>query len=116
MAIAESAPEAVIAPEAAAEKAKLQKHFGRSDIFFFLVCTLVGVDGLGTLATQGGEGFSWLIICVLLFAVPSALLLAELGAAYTDEGGPYVWVRMAFGRLAGAVNNFFYWVTNPVWM
>jgi amino acid transporter len=44
------------------------------------------------------------------------MILSELGAAYTDEGGPYVWVRMAFGHLAGAVNNFFYWVTNPVWM
>jgi amino acid transporter len=102
--------------DAAVEKAKLQKHFGRADIFFFLVCTLVGVDGLGTLATQGGAGFTWLIVSVLFFAVPSALLLAELGAAYTDEGGPYIWVRLAFGRLAGAVNNFFYWVTNPVWM
>jgi glutamate:GABA antiporter len=101
---------------AASEKSKLQRHFGRADIFFFLVCTLVGVDGLGTLATHGGEGFTWLVLCVLLFAVPSSLLLAELGAAYTDEGGPYVWVRMAFGRLAGAINNFFYWVTNPVWM
>jgi amino acid transporter len=98
------------------EKSKLQRHFGRADIFFFLVCTLVGVGGLGTLTTSGGEGFTWLLICMLLFAVPSALLLAELGAAYTDEGGPYVWVRMAFGRLAGGVNNFFYWVTNPVWM
>jgi len=98
------------------EKSKLRKHFGRADIFFFLVCTLVGVDGLGTLATEGGEGFTWLLVCVLLFAVPSAMLLAELGAAYPDEGGPYVWVRMAFGHFAGAVNNFFYWVTNPVWM
>jgi glutamate:GABA antiporter len=102
--------------EAAVEKSKLQKHFGRADIFFFLVCTLVGVDGLGTLATEGGAGFTWLIISVLLFAVPSAFVLAELGAAYTDEGGPYVWTRMAFGRYVGAVNNFFYWVTNPVWM
>ena len=24
------------------DKAKLQKHFGRFDIFFFLICTLVG--------------------------------------------------------------------------
>ena len=102
--------------DAAAEKSKLQKHFGRADVFFFLVCTLVGIDGLGTLATEGGQGFTWLVVCVLLFAVPSAMVLAELGAAYTDEGGPYVWVRMAFGHLAGAVNNFFYWVTNPVWM
>ena len=102
--------------DAAEEKAKLQKHFGRADIFFFLVCTLVGVDGLGTLATEGGAGFTWLIVSVLLFAIPSALILSELGAAYTEEGGPYVWVRLAFGHLAGAVNNFFYWVTNPVWM
>ncbi|TXR52306.1 APC family permease [Quadrisphaera setariae] len=101
---------------AEAEKSKLQKHFGRADIFFFLVCTLVGIDGLGTLATKGGEGFTWLVVCVLLFAVPSAALLAELGAAFPDEGGPYVWVRMAFGRLVGAINNVFYWVTNPVWM
>jgi amino acid transporter len=102
--------------EAAIEKAKLQKHFGRSDIFFFLVCTLFGVDGLGTLATQGGAGFTWLLASILLFAIPSAMILSELGAAYTDEGGPYVWVRMAFGHLAAGVNNFFYWVTNPVWM
>jgi len=111
-----TAPDPTTASDAAVERSKLQKHFGRADVFFFLVCTLVGIDGLGTLATEGGQGFTWLVVCVLLFAVPSAMVLAELGAAYTDEGGPYVWVRMAFGHLAGAVNNFFYWVTNPVWM
>src|ERR1700744_4704702 len=95
--------------DAAVEKAKLQKHFGRADIFFFLVCTLVGVDGLGTLATEGGAGFTWLIVSVVLLGIPTALILSELGAAYTEEGGPYVWVRLAFGHLAGAVNNFFYW-------
>ena len=116
MAIDSSLPAGVDSFDAATEKAKLQKHFGRADIFFFLVCTLVGVDGLGTLATQGGAGFTWLILSVVLFAVPSAFILSELGAAYTEEGGPYVWVRLAFGHLAGAVNNFFYWVTNPVWM
>ena len=73
--------------DAAAEKSKLQKHFGRADVFFFLVCTLVGIDGLGTLATEGGEGFTWLVVCVLLFAVPSAMLLAELGAATRARAG-----------------------------
>jgi amino acid transporter len=100
----------------AAEKAKLRKSFGRRDIFFLLVCTLVGVDGLGALATKGGAAFTWMIGSVLLFAIPSALLLTELGTTYTDEGGPYVWVRMAFGRLPAAVNNFMYWVSNPVWL
>lgn len=65
---------------------KLAKNFGRIDVFFFLVCALVGIDGLGTLATRGGAAFTWMIGSVLLFAVPSALLMAELGAAYVAEG------------------------------
>jgi amino acid transporter len=98
------------------EKAKLQKHFGRFDILFFLICTLVGVDTIGTVAANGATAFSWMMIMAVVFFIPSALLFAELGTAFPEEGGPYLWVRLAFGRLAGAVNNFLYWVTNPVWL
>ncbi len=98
------------------EKAKLKKHFGRFDILFFLVCTIVGVDTIGAVASYGAEAFTWLIVLSLVFFIPSALLFAELGTAFPEEGGPYVWTRLAFGRLAGAVNNFLYWVTNPVWI
>lgn len=41
-----------VAAETAEEKAKLQKHFGRGDIFFFLVCTLFGIDDHGTRMTR----------------------------------------------------------------
>ena len=98
------------------EKAKLKKHFGRFDILFFLVCTIVGVDTIGAVASYGAEAFTWLIALAVVFFIPSALLFAELGTAFPEEGGPYVWTRLAFGRLAGAVNNFLYWVTNPVWL
>jgi amino acid transporter len=98
------------------EKAKLKKHFGRFDILFFLICTLVGVDTIGTVASNGATAFSWMMIMAVVFFIPSALLFAELGTAFPEEGGPYVWVRLAFGRLAGAINNFLYWVTNPVWL
>ena len=30
--------------------AEAQKHFGRFDILFFLVCTIVGVDTIATVA------------------------------------------------------------------
>jgi hypothetical protein len=33
----------------------LQRHFGRFDILFFLICTIVGVDTVATVA-QGGGG------------------------------------------------------------
>ena len=101
---------------AATESAKLQRHFGRFDILFFLVCTIVGVDTIAAIAGAGGEAFTWTLIYAVIFFVPQALLFAELGTAFPGEGGPYLWTRLAFGRLAGAVNNFLYWVTNPVWI
>src|SRR6202046_4780431 len=98
------------------ERAKLQRHFGRFDILFFLICTIVGVDTIASVAGGGGEAFTWMLVLALVFFIPQALLFAELGSAFPQEGGPYFWTRLAFGRLAGAVNNFLYWITNPVWI
>ena len=98
------------------EKAKLQKHFTRFDIYFFLICTIVGVDTLGVVAAEGAQGFTWLIFLAVAFFVPYALLVAELGSAFTEEGGSYVWTRLAFGRLVAAVNAVFYWFSNPIWI
>ncbi|MEY9838384.1 APC family permease [Streptacidiphilus sp. EB103A] len=109
-------PPATAVSDYETETRKLRKHFGRFDILFFLLCTIIGVDVIGSIASHGAEAFTWLIILGLFFFIPSALLTAELGTAFPQEGGPYVWTSRAFGRLAGAVNNFLYWVTNPVWL
>ena len=98
------------------EKSKLRKHFGRFDMLFFLICTLVGVDTLGAVASNGPEGFTWMVFLAIFFFVPYALLTAELGSAFTGEGGCYVWTRLAFGRFVAAINTVLYWLSNPVWM
>ena len=98
------------------EQAKLQKHFTRFDIYFFLICTIVGVDTLGVVAAEGAQGFTWLIFLSVAFFVPYALIVAELGSAFPEEGGAYVWTRLAFGRLVAAVNAVFYWFSNPIWI
>src|ERR1700727_551477 len=110
------APGVPITEAADVESRKLQRHFGRFDILFFLICTIVGVDTIASVASSGGEAFTWMIVLAVIFFVPQALLFAELGSAFPQEGGPYFWTRLAFGRLAGAVNNFLYWITNPVWI
>ncbi len=66
---------------AAAESAKLQRHFGRFDILFFLICTLVGVDAIAAVAGGGGEAFTWMLVLAVIFYVPQTLLFAELGSA-----------------------------------
>jgi amino acid transporter len=106
----------VTTTDALQEKKKLRKHFARFDILFFLICTLVGVDTLGAVASNGPQAFTWLIFLAVLFFVPYALLTAELGAAFPEEGGPYIWTRLAWGRGVAAVNGLIYWVSNPIWV
>jgi amino acid transporter len=98
------------------EKAKLKKHFGRFDMFFFLICTLVGLDTLGAVAQNGAQGFTWLAVLGLVFFVPYALLTAELGSSFPEEGGPYIWVKLAFGRFVASIGAVLYWLSNPIWL
>lgn len=98
------------------EKAKLRKHFGRFDILFFLICTIVGLDTLGSVASNGAQGFTWLIFLSVLFFIPYGMLTAELGAAFPEEGGCYEWTKLAFGRFVAGVNSVVYWLSNPIWL
>ena len=98
------------------EKSKLQKHFGRFDMLFFLLCTLVGLDTLGAVANDGAQAFTWLAFLGLFFFIPYALLTAELGSTFHEEGGAYVWTKLAFGRFTASVNAVLYWLSNPIWL
>lgn len=98
------------------EKGKLIKSLRRFDMWFFTVCALVGLDTLGTVAKNGAQGFLWLVVLAVLFVAPYMLLTSEIGAAFTQEGGPYEWTKIAFGRLHGSVFAILYWITNPLWV
>ena len=98
------------------EKRKLVKSLGRFDMVFFTICAFVGLDTLGTVANKGPQGFFWLVLLAILFVVPYMLMMSEVGAAFTQEGGPYEWVKLAFGRFHGGMAAILYWVTNPLWV
>jgi amino acid transporter len=95
---------------------ELRKNLSRRDVFCFLLCTLVGLDTLGSVAARGSQGFLWLLFLAVSFFVPYALAIAELGSAFPQEGGVYVWTRRALGRSAAGITTFFYWISNPIWL
>src|SRR5580765_5943224 len=98
------------------EKSKLIKSMRRFDMIFFTICAFVGLDTLGIVANVGGEGFTWLIVLAVAFVLPYALVMSEVGSSFTQEGGPYEWTKLAFGRLHAGIAAVFYWVTNPLWV
>ncbi|MFI1434517.1 APC family permease [Streptomyces lydicus] len=98
------------------QRSRLHKDLRRRDVLFFLICTLVGLDTIGSVAAQGPQGLTWMAILALAFFLPYGLLVAELGSAFPVQGGPYVWTRLAFGRVTAGLNQVLYWISNPVWL
>jgi glutamate:GABA antiporter len=98
------------------EKAKLQKSLRRFDMLFFTICALVGVDTLGQVSGYGAQTFTWLIFLAIFFLLPYALVMSEIGAAFHMEGGPYEWMKLAWGRLPAGIGSVLYWITNPLWV
>lgn len=98
------------------EFSKLRRELRRLDTIFFLISAMVAVDTVGAIAIGGAQAFTWLLVLFATFFTPSALASAELGAAVPEEGGAYVWVRMAFGRFTGALTSLLYWAGTPMWL
>jgi amino acid transporter len=100
----------------AQEKAKLRKVLRRVDLVLFTACAIVGLDSVAFAAEAGAQAITWLLISLVVFLIPYGMLVAELGSAFPVEGGPYEWVKMSFGRLAGSVTAVLYWLSNPIWV
>jgi glutamate:GABA antiporter len=99
-----------------AEEHKLKKVVGKTDTFLVMLCALVGLDTLGAVSSYGAQSIVWLAVLAVFFFVPYAMVCAELGSAFPEQGGPYVWTKLAFGRLTASIASVFYWVSTPVWL
>jgi amino acid transporter len=68
-------------------------------IFF---CVSGGPYGLEPIMQSGfGMGLLLILLTPFVWAIPSALMTAELSSALPAEGGYYVWVKRALGPSAG---------------
>ena len=98
------------------ESSKLRRELSRLDTVCLLIAAIVVIDTLGAVANGGAQALTWLLVVSLTFFVPAGLVISELGAAFPQEGGAYVWTRLAFGRACGALTAFLYWIESPIWL
>lgn len=100
----------------AAEASKFRTSFGRKEVLFFSICAVIGLDTIGIVAAAGPEAISWMAVLAIVFLIPASMVIAELSGTFTFQGGPYMWVRLAFGRLAGSITAVISWLKSPVWL
>ncbi|MGL5417646.1 MAG: tyrosine-tyramine antiporter [Clostridium sp.] len=68
------------------------------------------IRSVPTLAINGWTEITYLIAAVVVFAIPIALIAAELATGWPEEGGPQVWVKEAFGERWSFVTSWLLWV------
>jgi len=101
---------------AAQQEKRFVKSLDRLDIVLFIVAAVISMDTIGSIAAGGLQSVGWGLILIVTFMIPYSMLFAETGSSFPEEGGPYQWVKFAFGRLVGGVTSVMYWVTTPIWL
>jgi amino acid transporter len=86
------------------------------DMVLFTVTAILLPDTLASAASIGASSISWWVLLSLVFLLPFALISAELGCSYPEQGGVYAWVRDAFGRRWGSRITWCYWINTAVWL
>ncbi len=92
------------------------KTLRQRDLVLFTVTAILLPDTLAAAASIGASSISWWVLLSLLFLLPFALISAELGCSYPEQGGVYAWVRDAFGSRWGSRVTWCYWINTTVWL
>jgi amino acid transporter len=80
------------------------------DVLLFCIATVLGPRWIAAAARNGQSSISLWILAALLFFVPTAFVIVELSTRFPEEGGLYVWTKMAFGDFHGFVAGWTYWI------
>src|ERR1700683_888797 len=80
------------------------------DVLLFCIASVLGPRWIAAAARNGQSSISLWILAALLFFVPTAYIVVELSTRFPEEGGLYVWTKMAFGDFHGFVAGWTYWI------
>ncbi len=97
------------------EKKKLQKAFAALRHALLHVCAFVGLDTLGLVASNGAQGFTWLVLLAVLFVSRTRSSSPRSEARSPRKAAPTSGSKLAFGRFPPGSWRY-YWVTNPLWV
>ena len=91
-------------------KRQLRRVMGFWDVLLFCIATVLGPRWIAAAARNGQSSITLWILAALLFFVPTAFIVVELSTRFPEEGGLYVWTKMAFGDFHGFVAGWTYWI------
>jgi glutamate:GABA antiporter len=80
------------------------------DVLLFNIATVLGPRWVAAAAHNGQSSITLWLIAAIFFFFPTALIICELSSRFPEEGGLYVWSKMAFGDFHGFIAGWTYWI------
>ena len=93
-----------------------KKTLRQRDMVLFTVSAILLLDTLTAAASVGAPSVFWWIFLGIVFFIPFALICAEMGCAYPEQGGIYAWIRDGYGGRWASRATWCYWVNTAVWL
>jgi amino acid transporter len=94
----------------AARSAGLKRELGLTDLVFTQILFIVGLPWVGVAAKQGPAHVIFWLVALVLFYVPSAVVVIYLNRLMPLEGGLYQWAKLGFNELVGFLVAWNLWL------
>jgi amino acid transporter len=89
----------------------LKKELRLGDLILSQTLYIVGIQWLGTAGKLGSAHVMYWIPAVLLFYIPSGIVVTHLASEMPLEGGLYQWAKLRFGEMMGFLVALNLWAT-----
>jgi amino acid transporter len=89
---------------------ELRKELRLRDLVAIQILYIVGLSWVGTAARLGSSHIVFWLGAVVLFYIPSGIVVTHLASEMPLEGGIYQWAKLRFGALAGFMVAWNLWL------
>lgn len=90
--------------------AELKKELGLWNLVFTQILFIMGLSWVGAAAKLGRSHVSFWLLAVVLFYIPSAIVVIHLSRRMPLEGGLYQWAKIAFDERIGFLLAWNLWI------
>src|SRR5271163_4417124 len=94
----------------------LRRELGLWDLVFTQILFVIGLGWVGAAAKLGSSHVTFWLLAVVLFYIPSAIVVIHLSRRMPFEGGLYEWVRLRINERAGFLVAWNLWLYAMVLM
>jgi amino acid transporter len=90
--------------------AVFKKELGLTDLALTQILFIVGLPWIGVAAKQGPSHVVLWLLAIILFYIPSAVVVTYLNRIMPLEGGLYQWAKLGFNELTGFLVAWNLWL------